>query len=347
MTQPNRRAVGAGLGAMLALGAAPAARAAGPDAGAVVAAIAKVLREQYIDAAAGGRLADQLLANLKAGRYRTGSSVRLAELLTGDLRAATHDLHMNVVYEPKTVTPETAETLPEDDLHPRTTGWGVQTVARLQGDIGLLRVTHFPSPPSRFDQRYAAAMELLQDTSALVLDLTVNHGGGTDTYGLFMSYFLDGDIEFGRMQWRNDPVEIVHTWPEAPGRRYGETRPMFVAISSNTFSAGEAVAAELKARKRAVLVGQRTKGGAHAGNFVDLPGDFRIFVVMGRSQGPDTDGQGVLPDVPAAAADAVRVAHRLAIEAVLAEAEPKQAQILRNVLANRIENLSSFPAFSA
>jgi C-terminal processing protease CtpA/Prc len=105
-----------------------------------------------------------------------------------------------------------------------------------------MRVTHFPSPPTRFASRYAGAMELLQDTQALILDLTVNHGGGTDTEGFFLSYFLAGGIELGRVHWRGEPTEIIATTNDVPGPRYGDAWPIFVAISQHTFSAGEAVA---------------------------------------------------------------------------------------------------------
>jgi C-terminal processing protease CtpA/Prc len=213
----------------------------------------------------------------------------------------------------------------------------------MQGNVGLLRITHFPSPPYLFDARYGAAMELLRDTEALILDLTINHGGGTDTYGFFLSYFFDKEIEFGRMHWRNDPLEVIKTSRDIPGARYGETRPMFVAISARTFSAGEAVALQLKSRRRAVLVGTRTKGGAHGADHFSLPGNFAIWIVTGRGEGPDWEGSGVEPNVAAPAGQEVTTAHRLALERLSREAtDPQRRQILRNVLANSIENLSSF-----
>lgn len=330
--------------AAASLGAGAAAARNRLDTESIVRAAAEIIRAQYVDPVEANRVADDLLARLAAGAYRTNSTTGLSRKLTEDLRAWTKDIHMEVFYQPQTVAQEDPAEITEDYQHPRTTGWGVQTVARLQGNIGLLRVTHFPSPPvPRVAPRYAAAMELLQDTAALVLDLTINHGGGTDSYGFFLSYFLDGEIEFSRMAWRNDPLEIIRSSPDAPGPHYGEARPLFVAISGDTFSAGEAVALELKKRGRATLVGRRTKGGASGGNYFDLPGDFRIFVVMGRTEGPNWDGAGVTPHVLADPAAAVAVAHKLALaELSERETDPTRTQILRNVRANSIENLSSF-----
>lgn len=313
--------------------------------GVVVFEAAKTLRAQYVDPLLADRLAELLLAKLRSGAYRDLSKNQLALTLTADLRSLTQDLHLSVSYEPPLPTAEGLSVLAEDDLHPRSTNWGVQTVARLQGNVGLLRLTHLPSPPDRVAQKYAAAMELLKDTAALVLDLTINHGGGTDTYGYFLSYFLDGERELSRIQWRNEPMEVISTSNAVLGPRYGESRPLFVAISQHTFSAGEAIALDLKNHKRATLVGRRTRGGAHAGNFFKLPQDFKIFVVMGTRPAdlPDWEGIGVSPDVETRAELAVATAHYLALQVLLQTAtEPKLAQVLRNVLDAGIENLSSF-----
>ena len=313
--------------------------------GVVVFEAAKTIQAQYVDPALADRMAELLLERLKSGAYRNLSKNQLALTLTADLRGLTNDLHLTVSYEPPAPAAEGLPVLAEDDLHPRTTNWGVQTIARLQGNVGLLRLTHLPSPPSRVAQKYAAAMEVLQDTAALVLDLTINHGGGTDTYGYFLSYFLDGERELGRIQWRNEPIEVISTSNAVLGPRYGESRPLFVAISQHTFSAGEAIALELKNHKRATLVGRRTRGGSHAGNFFKLPEDFKIFVVMGKrpSDLPDWEGIGVSPDVETRAELAVATAHYMALQVLLQKTtDPKAAHILRNVLDASIENLSSF-----
>ena len=313
--------------------------------GVVVLEAARIIRTQYVDPPLAEKMADLLLDQLRHGAYRDLPKDQLALKLTANLRSFTNDLHLSVSYEPPLPNASTQSAIAEDNLHPRTTNWGVQTVARLQGNVGLLRLTHLPSPPARVAQHYAAVMELLQDTAALVLDLTVNHGGGSDTYGYFLSYFLDGERELSRIQWRNEPIEVISTSNAVLGPRYGESRPLFVAISQHTFSAGEAIALELKNHKRATLVGRRTRGGAHAGDFFKLPEDFKIFVVMGKRPPdlPDWEGVGVSPDVETRAELAVATAHYMALQALLQKAtDPKVGQILQNVLDNTIENLSSF-----
>lgn len=336
------------VGLMAALaGGASRSEAAEPalDVSAIVEAAAREIRARYVNPNAAERLSRRLLRRLREGAYATTSRAELAHRLTADLRTWTRDLHMEVLYQPPTV--EAAEdpgSIPEDEQHPRTTGWGVQTVARLQGNVGLMRITHFPSPPTpRIAPKYGAAMELLADTAAIIIDLTINHGGGADTSAYLLSYFIDGDVELGRVQMRGEPLEIIRTTPDVMGPRFGATRPVYVLISSQTFSAGEAVALHLKTRRGAILVGERTRGGAHMGDFVALPDNFSIFIVMGQGEGPDWEGVGVAPDIEAPPSRALAVAHAHGLEALLArEADPERAQILRNVIADRIENLSSF-----
>lgn len=344
----NRRALLTSAAGALAVPvlASAAASAIAPafDTRAVVEAAAKALRERYVDPAVANELADLLLRKLASGAYDSvADPVKFADLLTDDIRSRVNDLHLSVQYDPPVPRIENAAIVAEDDLHPRFTGWGIQTVARLPGNIGLLKVTHFPSPPKVYGHHYAAAMELLADTAALIIDFTVNHGGGTDTGGYFLSYFLDGGITVSHSVSRGEPDEIIITDAKVPAPRYGTTRPLYVAISGNTFSAGEGIAAKLKELKRASLVGSQTRGGAHMGNFTKLPFGFQIFIVTGMGIGPNWEGVGITPDVAVQPEYAVATAHRLALETLLAQTkDEKTAQVLRNVRDHTVENLSSF-----
>ena len=54
------------------------------------------------------------------------------------------------------------------------------------------------------------------------------------------------------------------TWtdPNVPGRRFGGHKPVYVLTSAATVSGGEALAYELKALRRATLIGETTVGAA-------------------------------------------------------------------------------------
>jgi C-terminal processing protease CtpA/Prc len=340
--QLNRRAAGLGVSANLLTTSAARPQAAF-DAGEVVHGAADALREHYVDAGEAARIADHLLARLATGAYATRSANTLAQRLTRDLRAETRDAHMSVRYEPPGRR-EGRVLLAEDDLEFPDFAWGMQTAARLPGNIGLLRTTHFPGGRlPQFAPRCAAAMTLLQDTRALIVDLTNHHGGGTDANGYFMSYFIEGQVELHRVVYRDGAVEIIATSAQIEGPRYGAARPIFVAISSITFSAGESVASELRERCGAALIGARTRGGGNAGNFVNLPYGFRMFVVMGRGEDVPWEGVGLAPDIETPPERAVATAYRLALQTLIErETDPVRTEVLRNVAAREVENLSSF-----
>jgi C-terminal processing protease CtpA/Prc len=332
-----------GATALLCLQAVQARAQPAFDTDDVVRAAAEAVRAQYVDANAASHIADHLLARLEAGAYDGRSASELAERLTVDLRRLTNDLHMVVRYEPPGRR-EGRVLLAEDDLEFEDFGWGMQTAARLPGNIGLLRSTHFPGGRlAPFAERCGAAMTLLQDTRALIVDLTAHHGGGTDAHGYFVSYFVDGEVELRRIAYRDSSIEVIHTSSVVQGPRYGRTRPIFVAITNVTFSAGEGVALALKQLCGATLVGARTRGGGNAGNHVNLPHGFRIFVVMGRGEGLTWEGRGVQPDIAAAPQRAVATAYRLALQTLIErETDQARAQVLRNVAGGDVENLSSF-----
>jgi C-terminal processing protease CtpA/Prc len=93
---------------------------------------------------------------------------------------------------------------------------------------------------------------------------------------------------------------------------------LFVLVSPTTFSAAEGFAYNLQCLKRATIIGEPTRGGAHPGEFRWLSPHFSLFVPQGRGTNPITqsnwEGVGVQPDVPVAHADALRIAQVLALE---------------------------------
>ena len=98
--------------------------------------------------------------------------------------------------------------------------------------------------------------------------------------------------------------------------------PLFILTGPNTFSASEAFAYDMQSRKRAILIGEPTKGGAHSVDVFGIDDQFEFYISTERGISPVTggnwEGTGVLPDirVPAAAAlDAAVVEAKKAAEA--------------------------------
>ncbi len=105
-----------------------------------------------------------------------------------------------------------------------------------------------------------------------------------------------------------------------PGRHFGGKKPLFILTSKSTFSAAEALAYDLQALKRAVIVGERTGGGAHPYEYRRIHPHFALDLPEGKSINPITgdnwQGVGVKPDVEVPADQALKRALELARAAI-------------------------------
>ena len=159
----------------------------------------------------------------------------------------------------------------------------------------------------------AAAMTLLAQSRALIIDLRQNGGGMGDMVELLAGYILDKPIEIsGTYDRPTDRHTRSFTPSWVPGRRFGGTKPVFILISRRTFSAAEAFAYDMQAAGRARIVGERSGGGAHPFAYRAIDDRFVLSLPEGRSINPvtgrDWEGTGVVPDVESRADDALNVA---------------------------------------
>ena len=88
--------------------------------------------------------------------------------------------------------------------------------------------------------------------------------------------------------------------------------PLFILTSGRTFSAAEAFAYSLQQRKRAIVIGERTAGGANPNRFLPIGPGLALSVSVGTTVNPvsgsNWEGHGVIPDVPVPAAAALDAA---------------------------------------
>jgi len=138
-------------------------------------------------------------------------------------------------------------------------------------------------------------------------------------------------------------VRQFWTLPCVPGRRFGAAKPLYVLTSGATFSGGEQVSYDLQQTGRAVIVGARTKGGAHAREGFRVHPHLEATISVSRAVSPVTggnwEGTGVVPDIEILAERARDQAYRLALEYVItlpgaAAAEARDALAERPGIAN-------------
>jgi len=304
---------------------------------AVVEQLARELDTRYVDVARGAALARTLRERLRAHAYDAiASSTALEQRLNADLAADSQDKHLHVEYSPDVfpLAPVDARPDPEQAAFElaqmKRMNYGFDSVQRLPFNIGYFKIDLL-MPPAETAARFAAAMTLLQDTRALVIDLRENHGGEPATVALLCSYLFDQRTHLNDI-WHRSGNRTDQAWTsdKLDGPRYGTQREVIVLTSHETFSAGEDLAYALKNLHRATLVGETTGGGAHPGDVHRLGEHFAAFIPDARSISPithgDWEGTGVAPDVAVPADKALVEARKRLMQSFAATEKSPRAK---------------------
>ncbi len=286
-----------------------------------------------------------LRAKQQRGDYEAITSAeQLAATLTADIREVSHDRHLDVAYSEAVIRSQEEEDAdaptPERLQRMRQRNFGVEKVERMDFNIGYLDLRSF-APPDLVGPKLAAAMTLLADTQALIIDLRFNDGGEPRTVALLASYLFDQRTRLNDIYDRGtDRTEEYWTTDNVGGPVYGGSKKVYLLTSRDTFSAAEDFAYALKNLKRATLVGASTGGGAHPGRERRLNDHFGAIVPTARSISPitntDWEGVGVIPDVAIDPEDALDHAQLLILRDAM-DAEPDAAR--RDAIAQRISEL--------
>jgi hypothetical protein len=291
---------------------------------AVINAMTATLNAHYVDAEKAKELERSLNERLARGEFDHVEGARLFSfMLTNHLQAHSGDRHLGVRYSEQFVPdpPPDGKPSPQEReaelAENRRLNYGVSRVERLGFNIGYLELQSFPSAAEVAD-RYAAAMTLVKDTRALIIDLRRNHGGEPSGVALFASYLFDHRTRLTDIFFRDtDKIEETWTVEELAGPRYGAERPVYVLTSDETFSGGD-LAYTLQALKRATIIGEATRGGAQPGDMRKLTDHFSMFVPNGSAINSIThsnwEGTGVVPDDKRRAGNALSRAQVLALE---------------------------------
>ena len=336
MPQPRRSSGIAWLLAGCALFTGPHAGAAAPGAAIAgapsagprltVARVAALIEDNYFDAAQGHAVAAGLRSAAQSGEFdRLRQPRELAAALTSLLHPLDH--HFRVIWSTdpdRRQAGSASSDLVDPSVVERRAGYGFRRVEMLPGAIGYIDLQGFadlatgkPNDPARAAAN--AALQLVGDANAVIIDLRDNVGGSSAMAAYLISAFTPTGADiYDVIQWRND------TDSERPTLPYPRPLlhvPLYLLISARTASAAEAVAYTLHAVGRAVVVGQTSAGAANLGGIFPVDERLGVFVPIGRPINPLTrsnwDGTGIVPDFPVAAQAALPYAERLALETVL------------------------------
>jgi hypothetical protein len=291
--------------------------------------IARLLTDNYVFPDLGRKAGEAVLRQQRAGAYaQLGDPFAFADAVTRDLQEILHDRHLRVVVRPPGAPSSEEEESEEGKRRMveqlRADHYGFRELRMLPGNLGYLRLDSF-EPPNVAGPTAVAAMNFLQGSDAVIFDLRQNGGGEPAMVQLLLSYLFDEPTHLNDFyQRKGDRIDQVWSLPWVSGSRMPKV-PVFVLASARTFSGGEEFAYNLKALKRATLVGETTGGGANPGEGFDVGERLGIFVPNGRPIHPVTgtnwEGTGVEPDVKVPSKEALLAAQGAALEALAKQAD--------------------------
>jgi hypothetical protein len=279
----------------------------------IVDLVLREVQERYVDPDLATAIAALVRERLVAGAYDgADSGGALAAQLTRDLREASEDPLLEVVFH-RAPRPGAADagSAPAAGAH---ANFGFERVERLAGNVGLVVIRGF-HPVREAAATATAAMTLVGHTDAVLFDLRQNAGGAPDLVTFLAGFLFDEPVHLNTVAGRPGAPERQN-WTSAhvPGPRHAG--PVLVLVSRATYGAAEGFAYHLQARRRARVVGERTRGLGRIGAAHRVDPSFDVWISTGRSVSPITGtswhGTGVVPDIDVPADDALHAAHAAA-----------------------------------
>jgi C-terminal processing protease CtpA/Prc len=291
--------------------------------------VAETVSEKYVFPDIGKKVADHIRQRLKEKAYESITSLdALSKELTKDIQSISHDLHMGVMARGKG---RMRNAPPEVQWSERYLEWqrfqnyGFKKVDRLLGNVGFIALDEFVFPEmdgkNVAKETAKAAMTMIKDCYALIFDLRDNFGGREEMALLVLSYLFEKPEHILTQYNREKGNKEIWTSAVEEADKVADI-PIYVLASSHTVSGGEMFAFVLKNRKRATIIGEKTRGAAHKTHLTFVP-ELGINIAIPYSamvdpvKGTDWEGKGVEPDIATPAEKAKDTAYKMALDHIL------------------------------
>jgi hypothetical protein len=221
-----------------------------------------------------------------------------------------NDNHLKIYFDTKKF-----ESFSQDDLEKRKfnfendkkTNFGFTKIEILDGNIGyieLVKCSGFIA--EEVAQKIASSMNIIENTNALIIDLRKNGGGDGRVGEILATYFYpeENEVYYDSIS-RSEKFRVL---PFVSGKRYLE-RQVYILTGLMTFSAAEGFANFMQRNHKALIVGEKTKGGGSSGSSVPLKDGFLCFIPT--NFGVSDEEASVNPNFEIAEKDALNYAKYL------------------------------------
>lgn len=299
-------------------------------------AAAKIIEAQFYSKSVGEKVSKEITnVNFSTQFSKIKDNHLFAELVSKELRLISGDNHIGIVYSPDDVKRYQIREQAKVDKNARKkdqinyevkltesklANFGIQQIRVLEGGVGYIEISYFDGFVKEAAPVFKAAMDFLDSSNVIILDLRRNGGGNSRILPLFLGYFLGPEpVHFADKveRWRN---KVTHLYTDANVRGSRHTdKPIYILTSGTTFSLAEHVTYHLKAFGRVTIVGERTYGGGKAFDPVVLNDDFylrlpRIEMINKVTGTLYQEGKGISPDILTSANSALEIAYKHALE---------------------------------
>lgn len=234
---------------------------------------------------------------------------QFAALISRDMTEVTHDIHLTLSVRVKS---EQWQELPP-----------VAEAKFIPGGVAIIQINRFPSTNSAKGEEVIREIDhaflMAARANAIILDVRGNAGGDGSSVALATTYLLPPKPQLLAVyRYRlNMAPRQSWTWEKLPHEVNGPFRPLAdkpacVLVSKSTFSAAEEFAYTLQHLKRAIVIGEQTRGGAHPTKRHIIDGTFVLSLPFAETLSPITksnwEGVGVTPDKICLRRDALKIA---------------------------------------
>jgi hypothetical protein len=293
-------------------------------------AIIREFEQKYVFPEMRPRIVERLKAAAGSGRYSTGDPVVFAERVTEDLKSVSRDKHLSLSFDPAgyaIASSAETENGGEEALWHRLAlreHHGLTEMKVLAGNVRYLRISRFDWITDQTGAAYDEAMRFLKEGDAVIIDIRGNGGGAHAAVRYLVSHFMDPDVlEMSFLEGAETPVQSRTLEHLPAGRMKG--MPLYVLIDLSAASAAEAFAYDVQQFKLGELVGSKTVGAANNNALLPIAPNFILSISYGRPVHPisktNWEGVGVSPSIQAAPAQALEVAHSLALQRLSEKAD--------------------------